>query len=136
MLESVIVKNFVNAPVSSWRKVITALGKCNRAGEDPSKGFWIIKSLKTALPPPPPPPGNAIPTARMWIEHESMANEVARKVVRFIDAFVDELDLAAAGFVGVEATEEAKRNGLAVVIWSYPRGSDLTKVGKSARAMG
>ncbi|QBR70456.1 fructose-bisphosphate aldolase [Beijerinckiaceae bacterium] len=28
--------------------------------------------------------------------------------------------------------EEAKRNGLAVVIWSYPRGSDLSKEGESA----
>ena len=28
--------------------------------------------------------------------------------------------------------EEAKRNGLAVVIWSYPRGSGLSKEGESA----
>jgi class I fructose-bisphosphate aldolase len=28
--------------------------------------------------------------------------------------------------------EEAKRNGLAVVVWSYPRGSSLTKDGESA----
>jgi class I fructose-bisphosphate aldolase len=28
--------------------------------------------------------------------------------------------------------EEAKRNGLAVVVWSYPRGSDLTKEGETA----
>jgi len=28
--------------------------------------------------------------------------------------------------------EEAKRNGLAVVVWSYPRGSDLTKDGETA----
>ncbi len=28
--------------------------------------------------------------------------------------------------------EEAKRNGLAVVIWSYPRGSDLSKEGETA----
>jgi class I fructose-bisphosphate aldolase len=28
--------------------------------------------------------------------------------------------------------EEAKRNGLAVVVWSYPRGSDLTKAGETA----
>ncbi len=28
--------------------------------------------------------------------------------------------------------EEAKRNGLAVVIWSYPRGSDLSKEGEFA----
>ena len=28
--------------------------------------------------------------------------------------------------------EEAKRNGLAVVVWSYPRGSDLSKGGESA----
>jgi class I fructose-bisphosphate aldolase len=28
--------------------------------------------------------------------------------------------------------EEAKRNGLAVVIWSYPRGSALSKEGESA----
>ena len=28
--------------------------------------------------------------------------------------------------------EEAKRNGLAVVIWSYPRGSGLSKDGESA----
>lgn len=28
--------------------------------------------------------------------------------------------------------EEAKRNGLAVVVWSYPRGSDLSKEGESA----
>jgi class I fructose-bisphosphate aldolase len=28
--------------------------------------------------------------------------------------------------------EEAKRNGLAVVIWSYPRGSGLTKAGETA----
>jgi fructose-bisphosphate aldolase, class I len=27
--------------------------------------------------------------------------------------------------------EEAKRNGLAVVVWSYPRGSDLSKEGES-----
>ncbi|BBK40117.1 fructose-bisphosphate aldolase [Allostella vacuolata] len=29
-------------------------------------------------------------------------------------------------------TEEAKANGLAVVIWSYPRGGDLTKAGETA----
>ena len=28
--------------------------------------------------------------------------------------------------------EEAKRNGLAVVVWSYPRGSDLTPEGETA----
>jgi fructose-bisphosphate aldolase, class I len=28
--------------------------------------------------------------------------------------------------------EEAKRNGLAVIIWSYPRGSGLTKAGETA----
>lgn len=28
--------------------------------------------------------------------------------------------------------EEAKRNGLAVFIWSYPRGSGLSKEGESA----
>jgi class I fructose-bisphosphate aldolase len=28
--------------------------------------------------------------------------------------------------------EEAKRNGLAVVVWSYPRGSDLTTEGETA----
>lgn len=28
--------------------------------------------------------------------------------------------------------EEAKRNGLAVVVWSYPRGSGLSKTGESA----
>jgi len=28
--------------------------------------------------------------------------------------------------------EEAKRNGLAVVIWSYPRGSDISKAGETA----
>jgi class I fructose-bisphosphate aldolase len=28
--------------------------------------------------------------------------------------------------------EEAKRNGLAVIVWSYPRGSDLSKEGESA----
>ena len=28
--------------------------------------------------------------------------------------------------------EEAKRNGLAVVIWSYPRGSGLSKAGETA----
>ncbi len=29
-------------------------------------------------------------------------------------------------------TEEAKRNGLAVVVWSYPRGSQLSKEGETA----
>src|SRR5437879_6966173 len=28
--------------------------------------------------------------------------------------------------------EEAKKNGLAVVIWSYPRGSDISKAGETA----
>ena len=28
--------------------------------------------------------------------------------------------------------EEAKRHGLAVIIWSYPRGSDLSKLGETA----
>jgi len=28
--------------------------------------------------------------------------------------------------------QEAKRHGLAVVVWSYPRGSDLTKAGETA----
>ena len=28
--------------------------------------------------------------------------------------------------------EEAKRNGLAVLVWSYPRGSGLSKDGESA----
>src|SRR5262245_45224370 len=28
--------------------------------------------------------------------------------------------------------EEAKKNGLAVVVWSYPRGSDLSKSGETA----
>ncbi len=31
-----------------------------------------------------------------------------------------------------ELTEEAKRKGLAVVVWSYPRGSSLTKEGETA----
>ena len=31
-----------------------------------------------------------------------------------------------------ELTEEAKRNGLAVVVWSYPRGSGLSKKGETA----
>lgn len=30
-----------------------------------------------------------------------------------------------------ELTEEAKRNGLAVVVWSYPRGSGLSKEGET-----
>jgi class I fructose-bisphosphate aldolase len=31
-----------------------------------------------------------------------------------------------------EIAEEAKSNGLAVVIWSYPRGGDLSKIGETA----
>jgi len=31
-----------------------------------------------------------------------------------------------------ELTEEAKQNGLAVVVWSYPRGEGLTKQGETA----
>jgi len=31
-----------------------------------------------------------------------------------------------------ELTEEAKRNGLVVVVWSYPRGAGLTKDGETA----
>jgi fructose-bisphosphate aldolase, class I len=31
-----------------------------------------------------------------------------------------------------EIAEEAKRSGLAVVIWSYPRGSGLSKAGETA----
>ncbi|AGY60488.1 class I fructose-bisphosphate aldolase [Gloeobacter kilaueensis] len=31
-----------------------------------------------------------------------------------------------------DLAEEAKRNGLAVIIWSYPRGSGLTKEGETA----
>src|SRR5205814_10090857 len=31
-----------------------------------------------------------------------------------------------------ELTEEAKRKGLAVVVWSYPRGSGISKEGETA----
>jgi class I fructose-bisphosphate aldolase len=31
-----------------------------------------------------------------------------------------------------DLAEEAKQNGLAVVVWSYPRGGDLSKVGETA----
>ena len=31
-----------------------------------------------------------------------------------------------------EITKEAKSKGLAVVVWSYPRGSDLSKAGETA----
>ena len=31
-----------------------------------------------------------------------------------------------------ELTREAKANGLAVVVWSYPRGAGLSKQGETA----
>jgi class I fructose-bisphosphate aldolase len=78
-----------------------------------------------------------IPTILKLNNHDTLSPDTADPIMSVTGSVQDALSPGSGGYKSMyedlaELTREAKAKGLAVVVWSYPRGSGITKEGETA----